>query len=571
MSNLELRIDESSDLSFHAVDFVGVPFAPTVEVEDIEGGHRVSITSMGAEGKKTDEFDVMDGATWLSGNILIGELAEGTVLTTDDAFAAPPKGVEVYGKSTQDGTPTPDAPVPIDSVCNVNILDESTFTDGYFIDASGTITASPVSSISALVAVETNRTYCLSGLTTEGGGNKRVHGYDASGNWVAQLVVVGPVSAGVHYGAKFTVPSGVTQVRLSIYTSDTNVKLELGEYVTPYTPYGVGNVFLSIGETVDLSDTSRWMTSLNSKPRPFISGGSASISYANGRVSMLRYSPSYSLAILIGKLEVGKTYTLYVGDFATVQYSIARASALDGTVTQTLVNSACNRGYISFDVTTTDYYFIVSWMNSTTTLYFENVRLVSHSIPIPLGKHIARSLPDGTRDTLTLSYIGPSTEHEGWGVYRKVLTQNTNTYTVQANLITNISDIGGGYIRGFIYAGLPPTSTSNTGYCTHAPYLAAGTMQLDHAYVVGQTVVLIGSGTTLADLQAAYDGAELVYHLATPITHDLGTVELPILPNPLTAWADGGSAQPTLSMVYEQDINIVIGEIRSAIADMATS
>ena len=61
------------------------------------------------------------------------------------------------------------------------------------------------------------------------------------------------------------------------------------------------------------------------------------------------------------------------------------------------------------------------------------------------------------------------------------------------------------------------------------------------------------------------------FPLSTPITYDLGTVELPILPNPLTVWADGGSAQPTISMSYEQDINIVIGELRAAISDMATS
>lgn len=37
----------------------------------------------------------------------------GNPLSVDDAFAAPLCGLTVYGKSTQDGTPTPDAPVPI--------------------------------------------------------------------------------------------------------------------------------------------------------------------------------------------------------------------------------------------------------------------------------------------------------------------------------------------------------------------------------------------------------------------------------------------------------------------------
>lgn len=45
-------------------------------------------------------------------NILVGR-ETGNPIAIDDAFAAPLCGLTVYGKSTQDGTPTPDAPVPI--------------------------------------------------------------------------------------------------------------------------------------------------------------------------------------------------------------------------------------------------------------------------------------------------------------------------------------------------------------------------------------------------------------------------------------------------------------------------
>ena len=45
-------------------------------------------------------------------NILVGT-ETGNPLSVDDAFPAPLCGLTVYGKSTQDGTPTPDAPVPI--------------------------------------------------------------------------------------------------------------------------------------------------------------------------------------------------------------------------------------------------------------------------------------------------------------------------------------------------------------------------------------------------------------------------------------------------------------------------
>nr|DAH33261.1 MAG TPA: hypothetical protein [Caudoviricetes sp.] len=45
-------------------------------------------------------------------NILLGT-GIGNPIAVDDAFSAPLCGLIMYGKSTQDGTPTPDAPVPI--------------------------------------------------------------------------------------------------------------------------------------------------------------------------------------------------------------------------------------------------------------------------------------------------------------------------------------------------------------------------------------------------------------------------------------------------------------------------
>lgn len=45
-------------------------------------------------------------------NVLVGR-ETGNPIAVDDAFSAPLCGLNVYGRSTQDGTPTPDAPVPI--------------------------------------------------------------------------------------------------------------------------------------------------------------------------------------------------------------------------------------------------------------------------------------------------------------------------------------------------------------------------------------------------------------------------------------------------------------------------
>lgn len=61
-------------------------------------------------------------------NVLVGS-ETGNPVSCDDAFAAPLCGLTVYGKSTQDGTPTPDAPVPIVSAGDGGAI-EVTLGDG---------------------------------------------------------------------------------------------------------------------------------------------------------------------------------------------------------------------------------------------------------------------------------------------------------------------------------------------------------------------------------------------------------------------------------------------------------
>ena len=67
-----------------------------------------------ATGKQLAEIEkaVAEKADKARQNILIGS-ETGNPVSVSDAFSAPLCGLTVYGRSTQDGTPTPDAPVPI--------------------------------------------------------------------------------------------------------------------------------------------------------------------------------------------------------------------------------------------------------------------------------------------------------------------------------------------------------------------------------------------------------------------------------------------------------------------------
>lgn len=80
-----------------------------------ETGPAVALdTTLTHEGEAADAKATGDAisAVKVRQNVLIGS-ETGNPLSVDDAFAAPLCGLTVYGKSTQDGTPTPDAPVPI--------------------------------------------------------------------------------------------------------------------------------------------------------------------------------------------------------------------------------------------------------------------------------------------------------------------------------------------------------------------------------------------------------------------------------------------------------------------------
>lgn len=63
-------------------------------------------------GEKISHLEEDTAALQKRQNVLVGS-ETGNPIAVDDAFAAPLCGLTVYGKSTQDGTPTPDAPVPI--------------------------------------------------------------------------------------------------------------------------------------------------------------------------------------------------------------------------------------------------------------------------------------------------------------------------------------------------------------------------------------------------------------------------------------------------------------------------
>lgn len=100
-----------------SADITGTPENPVLNLRLQPGPQGPSValdTTLTHEGEAADAKATGDAisAVKTRQNVLVGT-ETGNPLSVDDSFAAPLCGLTVYGKSTQDGTPTPDAPVPI--------------------------------------------------------------------------------------------------------------------------------------------------------------------------------------------------------------------------------------------------------------------------------------------------------------------------------------------------------------------------------------------------------------------------------------------------------------------------
>ena len=130
-----------------SADITGTPENPVLNLTLQPGpqGPAVALdTSLTHEGEAADAKATGDAISAVKArqNILTGS-ETGNPISVDDAFSAPLCGLTVYGRSTQAGTPTPDAPVPIVSagesgsvavkVTGKNLLDSAlmnpTFSD----------------------------------------------------------------------------------------------------------------------------------------------------------------------------------------------------------------------------------------------------------------------------------------------------------------------------------------------------------------------------------------------------------------------------------------------------------
>ena len=198
-------------------------------------------------------------------NILTGSLS-GASITATDSFAAPFVGLRVCGKSTQDGTPLPPAPVPIVSagdggsvsvtVCGKNLLKntaKTTTKNGvtFTVNDNGSITVNGTASAIAdcricgsydgtepVFTYKAGRNYILSkGINT---GSVTFAMYSRqSGSWISikqfdsgSFIRFTPNNDGYITDIFIFIPSGATVNNVTVYPM-----IECGIVETTYEPY----------------------------------------------------------------------------------------------------------------------------------------------------------------------------------------------------------------------------------------------------------------------------------------------------------------------------------------------
>ena len=239
----------SSSTSSTATNLAATPSA-------VKQAYDLATTANTAAGEAKAAIDDLSEAVGGKANG-ITDTATGEVIALTDSAEAPLSGLVVYGKSTQDGTPTPDAPVPIVSVgedgeisCRVygGNLGPSSFYEGnksmngitFTDNGDGTITANGTCTTQAHYVVWSKLnlpqgTYAFSFLTTKGSANT----FFATANGYSGI------TSDLGNGGKIIVNKADPQTNFVIIikegvTANNLVfrpMLNCGETALPYEPY----------------------------------------------------------------------------------------------------------------------------------------------------------------------------------------------------------------------------------------------------------------------------------------------------------------------------------------------
>lgn len=504
--------------------------------------------------------------------------SEADVHSVTDSAGGGPLGIEVYGRSTQDGTPTLDAPVAIQSVTpNLAKGYEATVTNNgitYVTTEGGATTISGTASSGSAMPLQTAGTFALPAgtytlvvggeLTAASGSGARAQLVKVTGSSISNVAATPFMTGGGTTYVTFTTTEDMTAfVRIGVNIGSVSGTLQFALYEGSLAylpaPYDCVKLLAAGRNLLALSPHSLTLANVEiTVTDESITYNGTANSTGGGRTHALsEYTilPAGTYRLSVASLPVNLTV------FVERLSDSAILAGTDRSLTFTLSEPTSVYVGINMVPSATFSNAVVSGIQiefgSVAHAYKPYVTPVT--IPIPLGGRSLRSLPDGTRDEVNvdewgharlIQRVGETTFDgtEGWTMANNAGIQLTysspNAKWSDALSATNLTNI-------WCNRATPSNSMTAVGRC-----------KLDSRYP--NLTFPLDTFSTVADLKAwlADNPTTMYYPLATPQTIDLGYLDPALLPAPdLTAYVVP-SAPSVLR--YGFDVAAAIAEIATA-------
>ncbi len=203
----------------------------------------------------------------------------GSIITADDASNRLLQGLNLYGKTTQNGTPTPESPVPLENVGNSGSVGVTVFGRNWFalaepgsVDASGNESTSDNSARrTPYIKVVAGEKYTFSKAFafTNSNENGMLRFFNKDKSYIGSATALAYNATSNTY----TIPMGVEHMRFVQFGygryTDANLQIEKGDTVTEYdgssqpltaqTPNGLPGIPVSSGGNYTDENGQQWI------------------------------------------------------------------------------------------------------------------------------------------------------------------------------------------------------------------------------------------------------------------------------------------------------------------------
>ena len=524
----------------------------------------------------------------VSGNQLRGDLT-GTILKAEDAWPAKPMGIKVYGKTRQNLWVNPSGTA---NGVTVTDNDDGSFTIGGTLVGSGAGLRAPGN----IYTLKPNTQYTLSidkpiasSYTTGSlGACVYVNTLKSDGSYLTDYAI--------GYGSKlsisFTTGSefSTCSARINVFSNDFNpgtyrVMLNEGSTAQPWCPPGLNGVdelsIVTAGKNLLPEDARKWDTS-SPNASVSIDGDIVTISSTFGAYAYAGVCMDFlaGMTVHFGRKSASGGFhvmqLVYSVD-GTIQYVSSERSPhiIPSYATNISIRFYCNNSDDDLAVSTV---FAMPYLRVDGIA--EYVPLSGFTTtPIDLKGNTLCSLPDGTRDELTIDATGAVTLVKRTNKVKVVaddlILRRTNERYSDFELIDEPR-----YSGGTSFAVVTKDQMNSLSRVRNADQSVQdgerGIGIYDLESLSGSTFRI---GVPSEDVNSQFanckswlgsTGAVAIYAIKEHQTIPLDSITLPLLPSPnITVYADA-PVTPDMELEYVRDVNKAIRKLEAQIADLVT-